>query len=112
MRRLYVDESLCKGCTYCELACSFTKEGEFNPTNARLYVVKSDREGVEMPIFCDQCGKCAEACPEQAIYLDQDTHAWIVDEAKCTGCEDCVEACCDQVIFLHPETGKAVKCDL
>ena len=110
MRRLYVDESLCKGCTNCELACSFKKEGQFRPAVARLHVVKEDWEAIEMPMVCTECGKCARVCPMEAIYLASDG-VYIVDEAKCDGCGDCIDACPDQVIFLHPETGKAVKCD-
>lgn len=112
MRRLYVDESLCRGCTLCELGCSFSKEGEFNPAKARLYVINDEFEGISMPLVCTQCGKCAEVCPEHAIFLDSGTSAYRVDETKCNGCGDCVKECPQQVLFLHPETGKAVICDL
>lgn len=110
MRRLYVDESLCKGCTSCELACSLKKEGECRPAVARLHVVKDDWEAIELPIVCDQCGKCAKVCPIDAIYLNSDG-VYIVDEAKCDGCGDCIDVCPEGVIFLHPETGKSIKCD-
>ena len=111
MRSLYVDESLCKGCTSCELACSFKKEGEFRPAVARLHVVKEDWEAIEIPMVCTQCGKCAEVCPKKAISYAPHG-AYVVDETKCNDCGDCIEVCPDRVIFMHPETGKAVKCDL
>ena len=110
MRKLYVDEALCKGCANCELACSFKNEGQFRPAVARLHVVKEDWEAIEIPMVCTQCGKCADACPKEAICLSSDG-VYLVDEAKCDGCGDCIEVCPDQVNFLHPETNKAIKCD-
>jgi carbon-monoxide dehydrogenase iron sulfur subunit len=111
MRRLYLDGTKCRGCTTCEVACSFKTEDLFRPSVARLYVVKDEWNRIEMPIVCLQCGKCAAVCDREAIHLALHG-AYIVDEAKCDGCGDCIYVCPQRVIFLHPETGKAIKCDL
>ena len=112
MRRLYVDENLCKGCTNCLLACSLIKEGECRPAVARLDVIRDDwkEESLQFPVVCNQCGKCARACPINAISKTSDG-VYRVDETMCDGCGDCIDVCPEGVIFLHPESGQAVKCD-
>ncbi|MFW9846088.1 MAG: 4Fe-4S dicluster domain-containing protein, partial [Candidatus Thorarchaeota archaeon] len=55
---------------------------------------------------------CAAACPADAITLNGDTGAYIVDAELCISCGDCVEACPWGAISLHPETDIAFKCDL
>jgi len=70
--------------------------------------------GVEVPHFCAQCDDypCVEACPVDALSVDENTSAVIVDREKCISCGDCINACPGKVPFLHPETDKAVICDL
>jgi pyruvate formate lyase activating enzyme len=40
--------------------------------------------------FCIRCGRCVEACPEDAITLAQGA---IIDRARCNACGECA-ACC------------------
>ena len=47
-----------------------------------------------------------------AIMRDSKTNAVIVDEDACTGCGQCIEKCPFGVLISHPDTKKAVKCDL
>ena len=39
---------------------------------------------------CTACGLCAEACPVDAITVDEVAK---VDESECTDCGTCVEEC-------------------
>ncbi len=50
---------------------------------------------------CVGCGKCAEVCPTQAIYLaGKEVY---VREGRCRACGDCVEACPKGAItMIHP----------
>jgi NADH-quinone oxidoreductase subunit F len=41
---------------------------------------------------CTQCGKCAKACPENAIAWKKGEYAKI-DREKCIKCKSCIEAC-------------------
>ncbi|HHW43779.1 MAG TPA: 4Fe-4S dicluster domain-containing protein [Desulfotomaculum sp.] len=99
----------CIGCHLCELACSASKHGVFNPYRARLQISSFYRP-TGMVIegrFCDYCLLCVESCPTGAIsngrgYLT-------VDESSCTGCGSCAEACPRQVIRVN---GVAEICDL
>ncbi|MFP4475440.1 MAG: hypothetical protein ACLFOY_07745 [Desulfatibacillaceae bacterium] len=54
---------LCTGCLRCQLACSFSHTGAFNPEAAFLRVV---HDGVNCTIRlargCDGCGECADDC--------------------------------------------------
>lgn len=114
MKKLFVtDPDACKGCLICEIACSHSN-GEFNPSRAKLYVIKDDWQGVDTPIICTHCNPppCAAACRVNAIFIDSDTKAVLIDNKKCTGCGDCVLACGRAAITIDLETGLATKCDL
>ena len=111
---LVVDPGKCTGCRKCELACSFEKEGKFNPAHSRIWIEEIGFPGIPVPLICHQCANapCAEACPEDAINLDDVTGAYVVDIDICTGCGSCVEACPWGAIVLDSDTGLAFKCDL
>ena len=70
--------------------------------------------GVESPHLCAQCSDypCVKACPVEALSIDDDAMAVLVDREKCTGCDLCIKACPCNIPFLHPEDNKAVICDL
>jgi carbon-monoxide dehydrogenase iron sulfur subunit len=114
MKKLVVKEENCKGCRFCELACSSYKKGSYNPKNSRIIAIRYDYPERTRLAYCRQCDNaaCAEVCPVQAIELDTRINAYIVDEEKCIGCGMCVEACPFDAIFIDKETEKAVKCDL
>jgi ferredoxin len=47
---------------------------------------------------CTRCGLCVDACPVEAITLENDKAK--VDEEKCTECSQCVEQCPNEAIRI------------
>jgi aldehyde:ferredoxin oxidoreductase len=117
-----VDTEKCIGCRTCEAVCAVYHHGKAGPGLSSIQVMKDWRKpgasiDVDFKVFtCRQCPrpKCLEACPEEAIFVDTDTGARVVDAEKCVGCELCVEACIFDPprIRLNEESGTALKCDL
>ncbi|MBI4594972.1 MAG: 4Fe-4S dicluster domain-containing protein [Candidatus Tectomicrobia bacterium] len=109
---LFLNKKLCIGCQECELVCSLTKTGIFNPKLARIKVVFSEG-GATYPIICRHCQKpaCKEACPVDALSHNLETGAVVLDEKKCIGCRACVEACPFGAIQVGPNN-EILKCDL
>jgi len=54
---------------------------------------------------CIGYGDCVEACPFDAMYLNDNGLPVVIDE-KCTGCGNCVDSCVRDIIELHPERHK------
>jgi len=67
-----------------------------------------------VPHLCAQCDDypCVSACPVAALSVDEETGAVRVEDTVCTSCGKCIKACPGTVPSLHPETRKAVICDL
>lgn len=112
-RVLSVDLNLCTGCRCCELRCAFKHHQECNPSYSRLRVVKFDRLGISVPIFCLQCEDafCQEICPTKAIQRDTNTGALVLNEEKCIGCRACTMVCPFLGLQVLSDR-KVVKCDL
>jgi len=104
---------LCSGCRRCEIACSLFHEGEIWPEASRVRVFMFV-PGVEVPHLCFQCEDypCVEACPAEALSVDEKTGAVKVEVSKCTACGVCIEACPGRVPHLHPSGNYMVICDL
>jgi len=47
------------------------------------------------------CMSCQQACPDEAIHLDQRMRPTIIDDA-CTGCGDCIPVCPTEAIRAEP----------
>jgi carbon-monoxide dehydrogenase iron sulfur subunit len=96
------------------MACSVYHVQACNPAKSAVRVVKREREGLNVPIVCQQCEEaaCADICPVQAISRDADTDAMVVDEDLCVGCQMCVVACPFGAIVLDKDRRQAIKCDL
>jgi polysulfide reductase chain B len=83
--------------------------------------VESEREG-NYPLIsashrvvpCQHCKKapCIKACPNKAIYKDEQTGIVRIDRVKCTGEKECIEACPWDVIQFDESGGFAHKCNL
>ena len=125
MPYVMVSNKKCTGCHMCELACSAWHEGAYRPSVSRLSVAVNPTTAQIKGRTCLQtaCGKCAEACPEEAIErLEIEVGAagaepvkgyvLKVNEEKCNDCGTCYDVCPTSVIKRHPGRGVAYKCDL
>ena len=101
----------CSGCSTCRLACAIENFAEVNVSKSLLRIeARFPAPGDYRIHLCDQCGVCADNCPEEAIQLQQG--AYIVDPETCTGCMICVEVCPYDVMFAHKNSDIPVKCNL
>lgn len=112
VKRIFILEERCNGCRICELRCSFYHNQEYSPTLSRIYVVKNEIEGLTKPKTCIICGKCIQACPENAISNSATTGAISIDIELCVGCMECVKACPYNVMRFDNNKQVAFTCDL
>ena len=120
---LIYDHSLCTGCLTCEAVCSANKnDGAVRPELSRIKISANMFCGTIdsfVPNICFQCDdpKCLLACPiDDAIYIDNNTGARLVNESLCIGCGSCSKACGKEFniprIIVDKERNVAIKCDL
>ena len=111
--QLNVDYTKCTGCRICELACSAKHEGKFQPSLARLKIIKYDDLGVDVPNVCGPCEEapCVDVCPVYAIRRDPISKMTYLDHDKCILCKTCVGACVNGVILLDTFRMRIIKCD-
>ncbi len=114
LKALHIDAAKCTGCNQCEMACSYVKEGAFNPSKSLIKVFTFDDGARSVPYTCTQCADawCMKVCPVDAISVDKATGAKVVSDALCVGCKVCTIACPFGTINYRQATGKVVKCDL
>jgi len=53
--RLAARREKCSGCRACQLACSEAHGDGFNPARSRMFVIKDDASGNDLPITCRFC---------------------------------------------------------
>lgn len=104
----------CTGCMQCELACSWVQTGTFQPSKSLIRVNVFDEEASYAPYSCVQCDEawCMNACPVNAIVVDENNGAKVVIDSLCIGCHLCTISCPFGTVFTLPETDKASKCNL
>mgnify|MGYP006303956477 CR=1 FL=1 len=101
----------CSGCRTCLVACALENFREINPSKAVLRIQGLfPGPGTYQIHLCDQCGKCAEVCPEEAIHFENGSYR--VHEDECTQCMLCVEECPNDVMISHPDQDSPFKCTL
>ena len=110
--KLKVEKGHCSGCRLCLQICGIAHFDEINPKKAALRVeARFPEPGYFNPVICVQCGKCAKACPEEAITQVNGARTYVLDREKCTGCMACVEVCPFQVLNTHATLDHPIKCD-
>jgi len=90
------------------------KEKKFNPKRARIKILSEIEVGASYPKVCVQCAKCPciEVCENDAISVEEETRAILIDDGRCTYCGDCVAACPFGAIKLVPGEKYVINCDL
>jgi len=103
----------CTGCRRCEIVCTLHHENKIWPEASRVRVFMPV-PGVEIPHLCVQCTDypCVESCPFDALSVDEETSAVLVNREKCTACGVCIKACPGSIPHIHPEEGYVLICDL
>jgi Fe-S-cluster-containing hydrogenase component 2 len=111
MKALLLHHERCTGCSLCEVICGLAHFKENNPKKAAIHI---ERKFPEPGIFeirvCNQCGRCLEVCPSEAIR--EKNGVYKIDPDKCTFCQLCVDECPGHVLFLHKDIPYPIKCDL
>jgi Fe-S-cluster-containing hydrogenase component 2 len=101
----------CSGCSTCRLACAIENFQEVNPSKSLLRIEgRFPAPGDYRIHLCDQCGVCADSCPEDAIYSENGVY--VVEQDACTGCLTCVEVCPNDVMFEQKHSDVPTKCIL
>lgn len=64
-----VDTTVCVGCRTCELVCSFSKTGRFQPSRSLIQITFDDQCACTWKLdpLCDSCFECVRRCPVHAI---------------------------------------------
>jgi len=107
------DPVRCVGCGDCELSCSMTKQGAFNPLLSRIRNVRIEPI-ITFSVSCRMCADapCVLSCPRNALTQDPEKGIILVDTDLCDGCGWCIEACDFGAILLNPATKRVEICDL
>lgn len=110
---IVISPDKCTGCRTCELTCSFSKNGNFNPKDAAISVLFFDEVGLQVPMTCLQCddAHCVKVCPVSALTKDENTGVVNYDSEKCIGCKMCVSACPFGNMTYSSRLKKVIKCD-
>jgi len=82
-----------KGCPLHCLWCSNPESQNFRP------------EIAHRDTLCTKCGLCVNACPEEAISVEDKGIS--IDRKKCTNCGDCMSVCTPGVLKILGETMSA-----
>lgn len=115
---LVTNPAQCVGCRTCEIVCSLGHDGQCQPSLSRITTTYDPTQSLSrlavMANVCRQCNMadCYLACAYDALSLDKETGARVIDPKKCTGCGECFAACPWDMIVKNEETNIFSKCDL
>ena len=106
--KLTVKEERCSGCNVCRMVCTMENFKAVQPSMALLKIKGQFPDpGTYKIAYCNQCGICAETCPEEAII--QEDGEYNIDYELCTSCLLCVDSCPYDVMVIT-ESEYPAKC--
>jgi Fe-S-cluster-containing hydrogenase component 2 len=110
---LMIHPDKCTGCKSCVLACSFAHEKDFRPAGSRIHVFTWDREGMSVPMMCQQCGDapCVSICPTGAMHRMTEDGVVYWHRNTCILCKMCTQACPFGNAVYDSLTRSILKCD-
>ena len=103
------DHSKCYACFQCMVACSTAFYKEFDQDKSCIRI-GNKKDGRIMVKACSQCGKCAQACEQNAITQNA-KGVYMIDKKLCIGCGKCVAACPFEVMVqVGDKVAKCIAC--
>ena len=113
MKLIEFDVTKCKAASSCnprscEIACSQTFFKEENPELSSIRIFVEGAKVSEIKV-CNQCGKCIDICPVQAISRSPKGTV-IINKNQCVGCMACVGFCPTLDMHVHKPTVSPFKC--
>lgn len=110
MKKLTVKKDIeCMSCLSCVIACSEAFYKKFDQDLACIRI--DEKNGTVKPFVCIQCGKCARACPQQAI-TQNPKGVYMINKKLCNGCGQCIEECPMKVMVKAETTSKCIACGI
>lgn len=94
-RLIMIDSSKCTGCGLCQMACAIHRNGQCEPSLARIRIWRDEKAGLFVPMTCRQCNDppCAAACLMNVIGKDEESGITIRNLENCISCRVCQVAC-------------------
>ena len=112
-KQILINKDKCSGCRLCETQCAFRFYEEVNAWRSKIRIKKKDTIGEDIPVVCRQCPRpaCVSACPNKALYQDNETGVILLNIEKCDGTGACVNACPYHAAWIDPITRKVLICN-
>jgi len=108
LKKLVAKSDLCIGCLLCEEVCSNAYRKEKKKEKSAVRINTNGEKGYKVSV-CNQCGKCIDICPVEAIYRDKNGVIRIKKDI-CVGCLACVGECPEGNMFYHDQYTEPFKC--
>lgn len=109
MKKLIVKNAdECIACHSCETACAKAYYKTEDIHYAVIHVSEAKQGATELKT-CNQCGKCADVCPVEAIKKNAQG-VYAIDRKVCIGCLACMDICPTGVIAKSHDNAFATKC--
>jgi carbon-monoxide dehydrogenase iron sulfur subunit len=122
MKRIYIKEEVCIGCSLCEVYCQM--EHSRSKDLIKAFKVETPRPlprlrvEAKKPVFlsvrCQHCEEppCVYACLTGALQRETGSGVVTVDEERCVGCWTCILVCPFGAIRADTYRRRIAKCDL